>query len=162
MDSQELPTETTIPKRSHSEISSPLSENTEIDFPKPKARSTKKPRVTKSDTKSGETVSTESLIQPAKEFIDEASTQFELNYTELVSFLDDAHGSPNPLSIAQEYTKNITGLLTILTEIYPKLEDRRIKSRITRIRKKIRRQLNLDQTENDNSEDTDVSQENLN
>uniref|UniRef100_A0A6P7GDQ5 Uncharacterized protein LOC114341035 isoform X1 n=1 Tax=Diabrotica virgifera virgifera TaxID=50390 RepID=A0A6P7GDQ5_DIAVI len=166
MDSQELPTEITIPKRSHSEISSPLDtppvENTEIDFTKPKARSTKKPRVTKSDTKTGETVSTESLIQPAKEFIGKALTLFELNYTEIVSFLDDVHGSPNPLSIAQEYTKNISALLTMLTEIYPKLENRRIKSRITRIKKKIRRQLNLDRTETDNSEDTYVSQENLN
>uniref|UniRef100_A0A6P7EXJ7 Uncharacterized protein LOC114324163 n=1 Tax=Diabrotica virgifera virgifera TaxID=50390 RepID=A0A6P7EXJ7_DIAVI len=146
-------------KINHAAISHPLVTSTNSPG---RARSTKKPRVTKYDTKTGETVSTESLIQPAKEFIDKASTLFGLNYTEIVSFLDDAHGSPNPLSITQEYTKNITGLLVMLTEIYPKLEDRRIKSRITRIRKKMRRQLNLDKTEGDNSEDTDVSQEYLN
>uniref|UniRef100_A0A6P7GZM9 Uncharacterized protein LOC114348958 n=1 Tax=Diabrotica virgifera virgifera TaxID=50390 RepID=A0A6P7GZM9_DIAVI len=55
MDSQELNTEITRPQCSHSEISTPLNtppvENTEVDFTKPKAISTKKTRATKSESK---------------------------------------------------------------------------------------------------------------
>lgn len=153
-------------KRTSSALSSPTVEtppetSSEINFIKPFSTKTKK---LKTSIPTETTQSCETSILAAKKIIEEASPPTILDFNQLTSFLDNAYGSPEPLSIAREYTKDIQGLLELLTLIHPLATERSIKSRITRIKKKILNQLNndfdtasnvsLSESENDLSQDS--------
>uniref|UniRef100_A0A6P7GW85 Uncharacterized protein LOC114347242 n=1 Tax=Diabrotica virgifera virgifera TaxID=50390 RepID=A0A6P7GW85_DIAVI len=129
-------------KRSHSEVSSPTcstpTETIPTEFTKPKpVQIKKKKKIIKLDKSTSETTNIESILQPVKQFIQDASPPYVLNYTQLLAFLEDVHGSSTPVELALEYTQDIHGLGHMLTEIYTMLNERAIKSRITRIKKKL-------------------------
>ena len=85
---------------------------------------------------------TKDCMAPAKKFIESESHSFALNYEQITDFFENAFGSPDPLSIAKNYTDDIPALLDMLTKIYPHLTQRSIKTRCTKIRKKIMKQIN--------------------
>lgn len=97
------------------------------------------------------------LILPAKNFIEKSPTPFVLDYDQLLDFLENVHGNSDPLSVAYLYTDDVTGLLDMMSKVYSHLTHRSIKSRITRLKKKIFEQLSR-MEEGENSEhDTDAS-----
>lgn len=81
------------------------------------------------------------LLNPLSEMISEASPPYVLNLQQLEDFLENVSGSPDPLSVAQYYTNDTTELLRLLHDIYPKTDNRCLKNRLTRIQKKIKRNL---------------------
>lgn len=89
-----------------------------------------------------QSVSVLEKITPVKEVIEKSPEEYVLNYEQFCNFLETTLGSKNPLSIALTYTSNISGLLDMLYKLHPYIEDRAIKGRTTRIRNKIKRQLN--------------------
>lgn len=90
---------------------------------------------------SSENLSVSEQIKPVQKFIEEANPPFVLNTQQITDFFENTVGSDNPLSIAQEYTNDIPKLLDMLRAIYPHFMHRSIKSRCTRITKKLRKQL---------------------
>lgn len=95
-----------------------------------------------------------------RKLIEEQSPPFVLNYEQLKDFLENASNSPDPVSIATEYTQNVTGLLDMINKIQPSLENKTLKTKCTKIKKKIIQQL-IGQTESSPPEsDNDTTPEN--
>lgn len=98
-------------------------------------------------------------LEPLKEMILRKPDSYILNFDQLVAFLENVKGSPDPLSIATEFTSDIEELLVMLKNIYPILTHRSIKNRITRIQNKISNQLKASHYSNpsDNNEPNNMS-----
>lgn len=80
-------------------------------------------------------------LAPAKAILEDPAAKYPLTFEELVDFFENSNGSPDPLSTLKIYTSEITKVTDLLTQIYPHLKDRQIKSRCTRLRNKILRQM---------------------
>lgn len=145
-------------KRQISEDST-IIEMSKDTFLKPTSHPPKKIRTNKTGTSLASSMesitSCEELLRPAKEFIEGRGSQLPLTYDQIVDFFDNVHGSSDPLLITKEYTKDISAVLEMLTDLYPHLESRSLKNRCTRLRKKITKQLC---GENVEESDSDMSQ----
>lgn len=108
--------------------------------------------------------STESLVdlsetlKPAINLINEQKKESVLNYEQLVDFFENVHGSSDPLSVARQYTTDVQALIGMLLELHQHLEHRNTKSRCTRVRKKLERQLELENESVSSEDDNDESQ----
>lgn len=107
-------------------------------IPKTTEKPAKRIKKSKVDNQSTNT-SMEELLKPAKNFIYDNPT-FILTYEELTDFLENTLGGSDHLKMSQEYTYDTEKLLDMLTQVYPRLEHRSIKNRITRIKSQIRKQ----------------------
>lgn len=106
---------------------------------------------------SEEDISFSELMKPVESFVNDTSNSHILNFQQISSFLENAFGSSDPLSLAYTYTNDVLKLLKMLHSIYPQFQHRSIKSRCTRLQKRIRKQLNLDSTTNNTDADSDSS-----
>ncbi|KAG5888618.1 hypothetical protein JTB14_022634 [Gonioctena quinquepunctata] len=125
-------------KRPHSEISPPIQnpakELEPFIIPSSQVKKKSKSQI--------HNQSVESLVAPDEKLFDDNPAGFPLDYSQIVSFLEDSFGTPDPLSVARRYIGEVHTLLGILTKIYPTLTERSIKTRITKLKKKILKQLN--------------------
>lgn len=80
-------------------------------------------------------------LNPVRDMLDQNPENYILDFRQLVDFLENAHGSKNPLKVADRYTKDTEELLIMLDNIYPALNHHSIKCRITRLRNQIRKQM---------------------
>ena len=76
-------------------------------------------------------------LNPVKEHIENNSEACILSFSKLCSFILEKHGESDILRISKNYTSDNIALINMLNEIYDYLTDRNIKSRITRIKKKL-------------------------
>ncbi|KAL3281645.1 hypothetical protein HHI36_004851 [Cryptolaemus montrouzieri] len=67
-----------------------------------------------------------------------------------IDFLENTHGKSDAITEARRYTDNIDDLIKMMYDIYPHLTDRALKSRITRLNKKLK-----EQSETENSDDNE-------
>lgn len=126
-------------KRTHSEVSSadslaPLDKKQLFlpDFKKPPAKEAKIQPKKGNDQGN----SLDDQLEPIKSILDEPDSF--LNYLQFKSLLENMQGATNPLEIAKSYTNNIQDLITFMKEnLYPHLTNRAVKSRITRITKRL-------------------------
>lgn len=123
-------------------------------FPKPDLKTLKK---YKASIPSENQKTTEELMRPTKKLFDVEPPPFVLNYQQTIDFFENAYGSSDPLSIAHNYTTNLPALLDMITKLYPYFTERKMKTRCTKIKKKIRRQLEIETT---SERESDSSQEN--
>lgn len=79
----------------------------------------------------------ESALQPAKHVIDDPSNHCALNYESFKKFLDETKGKPNSIEIAKEFTDNIDALINMLNLVYNHIDDKTLKTRITKLKKKL-------------------------
>ncbi|KAL3290486.1 hypothetical protein HHI36_023827 [Cryptolaemus montrouzieri] len=141
-------------KRIHNEIVSPTADThsqPEINFTKPLL---KKP---KHETKANENkckIMTDFFL-PVKDLIEAHSPPFVLTYDELTDLFSNLLGANNQILLAQDYTNDLSGLNYMIEEIQPALEDRILKSRCTKFRKKLKRYLDgiATDSESDTSQD---------
>ena len=95
----------------------------------------KTPKKLKKSQKELKTIDFEIALEPAKEYVVINSNDFPINFADLVSFLSNIRSSSvNILELAQLYTKDIAALSKMLSLIYPYLNGKHVKSRITRIK----------------------------
>ena len=88
------------------------------------------------------------------------------SFNKIKAFLENSYGSNDPLSEAHRLTTNAMDIISDLQEIHPLIQDRALKSRITRICKKMNKQMeqNYDtqsQSSTDQEQDPNLSIENL-
>lgn len=112
------------------------------DIP-PKENSTKKLK----HSDSIEQVCYEVALEAVEKEMNKNPSKYPLSFLNLRSFLENTHGNPNPLSEAKRYTSNPTDLPHCLKNIYPLVESRTLKGRITRLTKKLTTQLNAENPE---------------
>lgn len=113
-------------------------------FPKPPPKPTNK-KLKKSTSTEDKTL--EAMLKPAKPHIEDNSADFVLTYDNLLSFLEDSHGNTDLLSEARKYTPHVNKVMKMLNEVYSHVADRSIKSRITRIMKKLKEQMKAEVAE---------------
>lgn len=112
------------------------SEERAQEFAKPVKKKKKKcNRENNSENKSEKKNISEQLA-PVKEKLEETSKV--LNYEQLKDFLEDTYGTSKALQISLNYTKETDKLIALLRDIYPLLVDRGMKSRFTRIMKRLK------------------------
>lgn len=73
-------------------------------------------------------------LEPARNVVERRDSHFPLNFDKLVAFLESTHGCDNIHDTAQMFTNSTESLSNMLSLIYPSLENRHAKSRVTRIR----------------------------
>lgn len=98
-------------------------------------------------------------LAPVKEKIEESSKL--MNFEQLKGFLEDTYNSNNTFQISLNYTRETEKLIEQLRELYPFLEDRGMKSRFTRIMKKLEKPL-ISETSRPPSDNEDSSSEDFN
>lgn len=139
-------------KRSVEEILTPTDENTPqtapfaIPQPVEKSKKFKPSQVIKSNLES---------LRPAKNFIENLNPKPILSFDQIVMLFDNIQGSPDPISIIKEFTTDYLALVHILRDIYPYLTERAIKTRCTKLKKKLLNLLGNETTE----EESDSSQD---
>lgn len=105
-------------------------------FVKPKPPKKQKAEVFISPTKGPQLDET---LKPVKEIMNKES--FILTYDQLLNFFDNSQKNTDVLSVAERYINDIGEVITILTFIYPNIKDKSMKSRWTKIRNKLTKQL---------------------
>lgn len=80
-------------------------------------------------------------LENVRQVMEENPTQFTVNYPTLKCIIENSFGKSDPLCEARRLTDDIPGLLQTLTEIYPHITDKSIKNRCTRLKKKLKHQL---------------------
>lgn len=85
-----------------------------------------------------ENLSVLELMKPTEKHISEATSPYVLNFQQVASLFENAIGSPDAISVIKSYTEDLPALLHMLESIYPFL-CRSLKSRCTRLQKKIRK-----------------------
>lgn len=123
----------------------------------PTNKYTTKKKKTEESASSAESISTtflETALLPVQPVIQNAKN-YPLDFNQLLHFLSNVDGNTDLLHLLKDYTENTTGFLTMLKELYPHLQDRKMKVKFTKIRKRI---LYLQQRGYDTDWDTDASQ----
>lgn len=111
------------------------------------------------------TIPEESLVA-IENFYKQQTLVTSIPFENLKSFLENCLGSEDPMSEAERFTKDIPALLKTLYMIYPYLPNRALKSRFTRISKRIREQLKSEELDSysihsDSSQHSHLSQEDV-
>lgn len=81
------------------------------------------------------------LLTPCEAEIESNPNKYVMTYDQLKDFLENAYGQNDVLTISKDYTEDTVALLKMLNQIYPILEHRSIKSRLTRLMTKLKSQL---------------------
>lgn len=170
LSAQQTPSATPLPKKRQASsiastvASSPVEESTDLMlFPHtsptlttPNANASNKSKKMRKSSSTESLSDIEVSLEPIKVLIDENPSKFVLNFHQIVQFFESVHGSPDALSVAKQYTTDITGLIENLSELHSRLSQRNIKTKCTRIRKKL--QLQLDNELDISDEDFEKSQ----
>lgn len=100
----------------------------------------------------------EDLLLPIKDEIDNTLPPLILNFEQICDFFENTHGNPDPLSVARLYTDNIPAILDMLQWLHSQVKTRGIKTKCTRLKKRISKQLEQDTIGTSSDNETDSSQ----
>lgn len=100
---------------------------------------TKKPKtLSTSETRPKlNTIELEHNLQPVKEYISTSKTEYCLDFENFLSFMINTYGNSNITEIAQRYTNDLTALHNMLSDVYGHIQERHLKSRITKMKKRL-------------------------
>lgn len=97
-----------------------------------------------------------------KKMMEENPTQYICSYSALKCFIENSFGNKDVLTEAKRFTADVPGLLQTLLELHPHINNKSLKNRFTRIRKRL---IHMMQNEEKGLETTDTlsttSQESL-
>lgn len=104
----------------------------------------KKSKPDKTNTTTKPTLNTSELLEPIRDELNENPEKYSISFDTLAEFLENVQGVPDPLEVAREYTDDVEALINTLSEVYPKLDNIGIKTRITRLKTKIKSQIDAE------------------
>lgn len=136
-------------KRSASEILTPTSENTDINFTTPREINTKKHKIGK-----GQQEAKIDMPETIRNFINNHSPPFSLNSQQLENLLIETYGTRDVLTTVKDYTSDPLNIVTLLDKIHPLLAERKIKIRCTKLKGKILKQLQNNTLDTDSDSST--------
>lgn len=87
-----------------------------------------------------------------QDILDDPENKYPLNYMQYKSFIDNTKGIKNIAPMALEYCKDLNSLITMLTDLYPLLNNKTAKSKHTKIINKLKKILSdadPDETDDD-------------
>lgn len=77
------------------------------------------------------------MLSPTKALFEKNKNSFPLSENQLHLLLENALGSADPLTIVKDYSNDIPAVIKMLNDIHSVLNDRVIKGRVTRLKKKL-------------------------
>ncbi|CAG9818092.1 unnamed protein product [Phaedon cochleariae] len=80
------------------------------------------------------------IMLSLKDTIDKHTPPYILTMEQLKDFLENAYGSKDVLSIAKGYTTKTPALIEMLLDLHSHIKDKNLKTRCTKLRKKLERQ----------------------
>lgn len=104
----------------------------------------------------------EASFSHIKTLFENNPSQCPISFDNLKSFLENTFGNPDPLTEALRFTKDVNDIITTMQYICPHVPERALKSRLTRIVSKLKRQLEFATQQGDQSSsqyDSDLSQD---
>ena len=96
-------------------------------------------------------------LECVKSLFDNDNNHYVLNFIQFCDFMTNVSGNSDPLSVSKDYTNDIRGLLNMLYDLYPTLDNRSMKNRFTRIQKRLKSQLGLSAESFKTDDDSDSS-----
>lgn len=99
----------------------------------------------------------EHQLEPAKDHLSSSENKYVLSFEKFTEFLTVAFSNPNINETALEYTNDIGALYNMLSDAYVFIKERHLKSRITRIKKRLRLCPKFNLEANDETSSTDES-----
>ena len=96
-------------------------------------------------------------LECVKSLFDNDNNHYVLNFIQFCDFMTNVSGNSDPLSVSKDYTDDIRGLLNMLYDLYPTLDNRSMKNRFTRIQKRLKNQLGLSAESFKTDDDSDSS-----
>lgn len=99
-----------------------------------------------------EAISTKQLLQSIEENFENNKQRYPVSFNNFSILMDLTKGHKNPISVISEITNDYDGVIKILEENYQHLSHRSMKTRFTKLRKKLK----LD-TKSDEMEIEDIS-----
>ena len=117
------------------EIDEDVNSPTEAPKTKDSSKIRKKIRPTDKSKVSYNEVSTQ--LKSVNDLITNNPESFPLNLNQITEFLTNCYGQTNILEIAEKYTQDLTSLKSMLQEINGQLLDKNLKSRISRIMRRL-------------------------
>ncbi|KAL3277755.1 hypothetical protein HHI36_013095 [Cryptolaemus montrouzieri] len=129
-------------KRTSSEISSP-SPGSAPQFMRPMLKTPKKKKTDSKALASSMNISISEMLEPAKDYISQHSNEFPLNFVQLTNLIDNVGGSQFSIEIIRDYTTDFSLLISMLSNIHL-LATKNIKSKITRLKNKLRKYIGQD------------------
>ncbi|KAL3267703.1 hypothetical protein HHI36_006835 [Cryptolaemus montrouzieri] len=139
-----------ISKRTLSEISSPSPSSApenEPQFMRPMINTPKKKKTDSKALAPPMNTSIPEMLEPAKDYISQHSNELPLNFEQLTNLIDNIGGSQFPIEIIRDYTTDFPSLISMLSNIHPLLVTKNIKSKITRLKNKLRKYIGQDLTD---------------
>lgn len=127
-----------IPNANQTSKDIPLSQIGESAFLEPK-RACKKMKKSYSEEKLNDIPN---LMKSAEKHINEKFPPYVLNFNQLTHLFENLSGSKDPISLVKTYSEDLQSVLTMLHSVYPFLEHKTLKSRNTRLQKKLRKHIN--------------------
>lgn len=139
-------------------VSPPTTPSENKVFTKPEDNKPKKPKHTKTTAHNKESkTQLEEMLTAVKDlFITEKQI---LSFEETVDFFENIQGSKDILSIANSYNPNTILILQLLSNIHSATSNRQLKTKCTKTKRKIIKQLNVNTTELDLGTESDTSLE---
>ena len=77
------------------------------------------------------------VLKPAEEYLNTENENLQMDFRSTVEFVIETYGSSDIKNIASKYTNNHTGPCDCLTKIYSLINNRHMKSRITKIKRRL-------------------------
>ena len=98
----------------------------------------KKPTHKKKRTKNADNedkLNIDELLLPSKTLIENSNSTYVLKYNELQEFLEKSQGCSNVFQLSQEFPTDTAGIIKLIGDCYPHINDRYMKARIRRTKK---------------------------
>lgn len=99
-----------------------------------------KKRKTSSQESLNDPSTSDDSLNSLQDVITKSPNLFILSFEQFKDFIENTHGSPNPINIALNYTSDLKSLIQMMDTLYP-LSPKNIKNRLTRIKKKLIRNI---------------------
>lgn len=113
------------------------------------------------ETKTEDTIT---MLKPLKDTIDSKfpTNKYPINFNTLCILMDSVHGVQHPQDIVLKYTSDISGVLRILDDNYLALKNRVMKTRFTKLKKRLlNAYANAEKDYRNTSEDSDLEDNSL-
>ncbi|KAJ8684094.1 hypothetical protein QAD02_019886 [Eretmocerus hayati] len=77
-------------------------------------------------------------LEPAKQFIEKDREKYPLDYDQLSTFMSEAFVKSDVVASALTFTDDTDSLMDMLTDIYDKISDKVMKTRVTKLRNQLK------------------------
>lgn len=119
-------------------------ENKQPKFQHPRRVENKRPKLDSDSATVIDPLEIEKSLLPAASVFQDPLNKLSLSFSQFVDFFTKSYNNRNVYQDAQEISSDVNNIIVIIEKIYPHVTERKIKSRLTRLKKKLNLQQQYD------------------